>query len=121
MAMIKDNHREALARAGKSLAEGVAEIRARAPGALVEVEIDDLADLEAALAARPDWVLLDNMDVPTMAEAVRRTDGRAKLEASGGVSLDTVAAIAATGVDYISVGALTHSAKALDISLDLTF
>ncbi len=121
MAMVKDNHREALAREGRSLAEAVAAIRAAAPGALVEIEIDDLGQLEAALAARPEWVLLDNMAPDRMREAVRLTAGRAKLEASGGVTLATVAAIAATGVDAISVGALTHSAPALDISLELAF
>jgi nicotinate-nucleotide pyrophosphorylase (carboxylating) len=121
MAMIKDNHREALAREGLSLAQGVAAIRERTPAIPVEIEIDSLDDLEAALAARPEWVLLDNMTVEKMAEAVRRTAGRAKLEASGGVNLDTVRAIAETGVDAISVGALTHSARALDISLELSF
>jgi nicotinate-nucleotide pyrophosphorylase (carboxylating) len=121
MAMIKDNHREALARDGKSLTDGVEAIRARTPGVPVEVEIDSLDDLEAALAAKPEWVLLDNMPPAEMAEAVRRTAGRAKLEASGGVRLGTVRAIAETGVDAISVGALTHSAPALDISLDLRF
>lgn len=121
MAMIKDNHREALARSGRTLAQGVAAIRARTPGIPVEVEVDHLADLEAALAGKPEWVLLDNMTVEQMAEAVRITSGRAKLEASGGVKIDGVRAIAETGVDAISVGALTHSARALDISLDLSF
>ena len=121
MAMIKDNHREALAREGRSLADGVAAIRKRTPGIPVEIEIDALDQLEAALAANPEWILLDNMTTAGMADAVRRTRGRAKLEASGGVNLDTVRAIADTGVDAISVGALTHSAKALDISLDLEF
>lgn len=121
MAMIKDNHREALAREGRTLADGVAAIRARAPGAPVEIEVDHLGQLEAALAARPEWILLDNMPPAVMAEAVRRVAGRAKLEASGGVRLQTVGAIAQTGVDAISVGALTHSARALDISLELSF
>lgn len=121
MAMIKDNHREALAREGLSLAEGVAAIRERTPGIPVEVEVDALAQLHAALAGNPEWILLDNMSTADMAEAVRRTAGRAKLEASGGVTLETVRAIAETGVDAISVGALTHSARALDISLDLEF
>lgn len=121
MGMIKDNHREALARAGRSLAEGVAAIRHRAPGAPVEVEIDALAQLEAALDAKPEWILLDNMGPADMAEAVRRVAGRAKLEASGGVRLEWVRAIAETGVDAISAGALTHSAGAVDISLDLRF
>ena len=79
------------------------------------------AVIEAALAARPEWVLLDNMPAADIAEAVRQTAGRARLEASGGVRRETVAAIAATGVDAISVGALTHSAPALDISLELSF
>jgi len=121
MAMIKDNHREALERAELSLSDGVTAIRKRAPGIAVEVEIDSLEQLEDALAAKPEWILLDNMSAGEMAEAVRRTRGRAKLEASGGVTLATVREIAATGVDAISVGALTHSAKALDISLDLEF
>lgn len=121
MAMIKDNHREALAGEGRTLAEGVAAIRALRPGIPVEVEIDRLDELDAALAGQPEWILLDNMSPADMAEAVRRTAGRAKLEASGGVRLGTVGEIARTGVDAISVGALTHSAGALDIGLDLTF
>ena len=121
MAMIKDNHREALAREGRSLAEGVASIRRLFPGVPVEVEIDSLDQLEAALAESPEWVLLDNMSNAGMAEAVRRTRGRARLEASGGVKLSTVRAIAETGVDAISAGALTHSQGSLDISLELTF
>jgi nicotinate-nucleotide pyrophosphorylase (carboxylating) len=121
MAMIKDNHREALARMERSLADGVREIRDLSPGVPVEVEIDALDDLEAALEAAPEWILLDNMNVDDMATAVRLNAGRAKLEASGGVTLATVRAIAETGVDAISVGALTHSARALDISLELEF
>jgi nicotinate-nucleotide pyrophosphorylase (carboxylating) len=121
MAMIKDNHREALAREGKTLMQGVAAIRKRSPGIPVEVEVDSLDELESALAAQPDWVLLDNMSVEDMEAAVQLTRGRTKLEASGGVTLATVRAIAETGVDAISVGALTHSARALDIGLDLEF
>ena len=121
MAMIKDNHREALLREGRSLADGVAEIRKGTPGIPVEIEIDALSDLEAALAANPEWILLDNMNLADMAEAVASVGDRVKLEASGGVTLETVRAIAETGVDAISVGALTHSARALDISLDLRF
>lgn len=121
MAMIKDNHREALARAGKTLAQGVRAIRKRTPGIPIELEIDGLDDLDAALLAEPEWILLDNMTPAHMAEAVRRAAGRAKLEASGGITLATVRAVAETGVDAISVGALTHSAKALDISLELAF
>jgi nicotinate-nucleotide pyrophosphorylase (carboxylating) len=121
MAMVKDNHREAIRREGLTLAEAAGAIRRRSPGVSIEIEIDRLEQLEEALAARPEWILLDNMSVAEMAEAVRRTAGRARLEASGGVRLDTVRAIAETGVDAISVGALTHSARALDISLELVF
>ena len=76
--------------------------------------------MEEALEGRADIVLLDNMSVDEMAEAVRITGGRALLEASGGITLDNVAAVATTGVDLISVGALTHSVKALDISMDIS-
>ena len=121
MAMIKDNHREALARAGKTLAQGVAAIRRRSPHIQVEVEVDSLDELDAALAAGPEWILLDNMSPADMARAVVIVDGKAKLEASGGITLETVRAVAESGVDAISVGALTHSARALDIGLDLAF
>jgi nicotinate-nucleotide pyrophosphorylase (carboxylating) len=121
MAMIKDNHREALACEGRSLAQGVGAIRERSPGVPVEVEVDGLDDLEAALDGKPEWVLLDNMTIEQLREAVRRTAGRARLEASGGVTIATVRAIAETGVDAISVGGLTHSAGSLDIGLDLGF
>lgn len=121
MAMIKDNHREALSRVGRSLRDGVNAIRERTPGILVEVEIDSLSQIAEALDARPDWILLDNMNAGELAEAVRRVGGSVQLEASGGVNLSTVRGIAETGVDAISVGALTHSARALDISLDLAF
>ncbi|GIW17479.1 carboxylating nicotinate-nucleotide diphosphorylase [Tepidiforma sp.] len=121
MAMVKDNHREAIRREGRTLAEAAAAIRALRPGVAVEIEIDGLDQLDEALAARPEWILLDNMPLEAMAEAVRRVAGRAKLEASGGVRLETVRAIARTGVDAISAGALTHSARALDISLELEF
>lgn len=121
MAMIKDNHREALARAELSLSDGVAAIRSLSPGIPVEVEIDSLEQLDDALQARPEWILLDNMSPADMREAVQRVAGRVKLEASGGVTLASVREIAETGVDAISVGALTHSAGSLDISLDLEF
>ena len=121
MAMFKDNHLLALERIGVPLTTAVNSIRAQRPGIAVEIEIDRLEQLEDALAVHPEWVLLDNMSAELMREAVERTAGRAKLEASGGVTLATVRAIAETGVDAISVGALTHSAPALDISLDLEF
>lgn len=121
MAMIKDNHREALRRDGRSLSEGIAAIRTRAPGVAVEVEVDSLDELESALAGKPEWVLLDNMSTEDMRRAVAINAGRAKLEASGGITMETLRAVAETGVDAISVGALTHSAGSLDISLELTF
>ena len=114
--LIKDNH---IAACG-SLGEAVRRARAAAGHLMkVEVEIDGLGQLEEALKYGPDVVMLDNFSLSDMAEAVRRTAGRAVLEASGGVTLETVRAIARkTGVDVISVGALTHSASVLDIGLD---
>jgi nicotinate-nucleotide pyrophosphorylase (carboxylating) len=114
-ALVKDNH--VIAAGG--VAEAFAAVRERWPELPVEVEVDSLAQLDAVLAAGADLVLLDNMDVPELSEAVRRTAGRARLEASGGLTLATARGVAATGVDYLSVGALTHSARVLDIALDL--
>lgn len=120
MVLIKDNH---IAAAG-SITEAVrrAQAQARASGGRlpIEVEVRTLEELEEALALGVERILLDNMDLPTLREAVSRAKGRAKLEASGGINLENVAAVAATGVDYISVGALTHSAPALDLSLELS-
>jgi nicotinate-nucleotide pyrophosphorylase (carboxylating) len=84
----------------------------------VEVECDNLDQVKAAIEARADVIMLDNMSLPKLREAVKLIDGRAVTEASGGVNLQTVRPIAETGVDWISVGALTHSAKALDLALD---
>ncbi len=116
--LIKDNH---VALAG-GVARALDAARERA-GHLVkiELEVDTLAQLDEALAHPhgPDAILLDNFAVDDLAEAVRRARGRAILEASGGITLDSIAAIAATGVDVISVGALTHSVIALDIALDI--
>ena len=113
--LIKDNH---IAACG-SVAEAVRRARAAAGHLMkVEVEIDGLAQLEDALKHQPDVVMLDNFSLGDLAEAVRLTAGRAQLEASGGVTLQTVRGIAETGVDVISVGALTHSASVLDIGLD---
>jgi nicotinate-nucleotide pyrophosphorylase (carboxylating) len=114
--LIKDNH---LAAIGGDIATAVARARAiAAPGTAVQVECDTLAQVEAAIAAGADWVLLDNMSLDQLREAVARCAGRVVTEASGGVTLETVRAIADTGVDRISVGALTHSAPALDLGLD---
>ena len=113
--LIKDNHIAACGGVG----EAVRRARAAAGHLMkVEVEVDGLDQLEAALAHHPDVVMLDNFSLADLRAAVARAAGRAVLEASGGVSLDTVAAIAATGVDVISVGALPHSASVLDIGLD---
>jgi nicotinate-nucleotide pyrophosphorylase (carboxylating) len=114
--LVKDNH---LALAGANLADAVARARRELPHVLVEVEADDLAGVDRALEAGADWVLLDNMSCDMMRQAVALTGGRARLEASGNMSLDRVAEVAATGVDALSVGALTHSAPALDLGLDL--
>lgn len=121
MGMIKDNHREALARQGKTLAQAVATIRQHAPETPVEIEVDALEELPGALDAKPEWILLDNMTTGQLREAVAIVAGRARLEASGGITLERVAEIAETGVDAISSGALTHSAPALDIALDIDF
>jgi nicotinate-nucleotide pyrophosphorylase (carboxylating) len=114
-ALVKDNH--VVAAGGvKAAFEAV---RAMWPGLPVEVEVDSLEELSTALEAGADLVLLDNMSPSLMREAVALTDGRARLEASGGLSLETARAVGETGVDYLAVGALTHSAAVLDIGLDL--
>jgi len=92
--------------------------RAAYPLLKVEVEADTLEQADQALAAGADSILLDNMDLGQLREAVRRCAGTVPTEASGGIDLDTVGAIAQTGVNFISVGALTHSARAVDIGLD---
>jgi len=95
-------------------------VRMAFPDVPVEVEVDTLEQFDEVLAAGADLVLLDNFTVDQMIEAVRRNGGRARLEASGGLTLDQAADVAATGVDYLAVGALTHSAPVLDIGADLT-
>ncbi|MFQ2100294.1 carboxylating nicotinate-nucleotide diphosphorylase [Aeromonas sanarellii] len=111
--LIKENH--ILACGG--IPEAISEARRLNPDKPVEVEVESLAELEQALAARADIVMLDNFDIPMMQEAVRLNQGRAKLEVSGNVTLDTLASYAATGVDFISVGALTKHVRALDLSM----
>lgn len=113
--LIKDNHIAAaggVAAAMKRALASVGHLRA------IEIEVDGLDQLREALPFKPDAILLDNMSVAMLTEAVEIVDGLAKTEASGGVRLDTVKAIARTGVDYISAGALTHSAVNLDVGLD---
>jgi len=116
MVLVKDNH---LALGGVDLPAAVARARETLPGTPVEVEADDLEGVRRALAAGADRVLLDNMDEASMREAVALCRGHAVTEASGGMDLTGVARAAACGVDFVSVGALTHSAPALDLALDL--
>ncbi|MFM4820722.1 carboxylating nicotinate-nucleotide diphosphorylase [Aeromonas hydrophila] len=111
--LIKENH--ILACGG--IAEAISEARRLNPGKPVEVEVESLVELEQALAAGADIVMLDNFDIPMMREAVALNQSRAKLEVSGNVTLDTLADYAATGVDFISVGALTKHVRALDLSM----
>ena len=118
--LLKDNHLAALRSRGLDLAEAVREVKRRVPHTMkVEVEITSLDQIDAVVAGGADIVLLDNMLNDDMREAVRRIRGRALTECSGTVTLETVRERAATGVDLISSGALTHSAKALDISLEI--
>ena len=115
MVMIKNNH---IAACGGSIAQAVARVRAcDAQHRPIEVEVRDFAELDEALTLNVDRIMLDNMSVEDMRRAVGLVNGRVKLEASGNVTLETVRAIAETGVDYISTGSVTHSVKALDISL----
>ncbi len=117
MVLIKDNH---IAAAG-GISRAMESVRETANEKLaIEVEVTSLAQFDEALACGPDRIMLDNMGLEEMRRAVGLAGGRVELEASGNVSLDNVAEIAATGVDFISVGALTHSVRALDISLEIT-
>lgn len=118
--LIKDNHLAMLRKQGVDLAGAVAKAREGAQITVkVEVEAEDLAGVKEAAEAGVDIIMLDNMDVKSMREAVRLINGRALVEASGGITLEEVRQVAETGVDFISVGALTHSVRALDISLEL--
>jgi nicotinate-nucleotide pyrophosphorylase (carboxylating) len=115
MVLIKDNHLHFVG----SVAEAVRRARAKVrPGVKIEVEAASLLQVREALAAGADWIMLDNMPLETMSQAVGLAGGRVPLEASGNMSLDRIRAVAETGVDFISVGALTHSARAIDISMD---
>jgi nicotinate-nucleotide pyrophosphorylase (carboxylating) len=113
--LIKENH----AAAAGGVGEAVRRARATRPDLPLEVEVRTLEELDEALAAGAPRIMLDNMDLATMQVAVERTAGRASLEASGGVTLESLRGIAETGIDFISIGALTHSAPALDLSLIL--
>ena len=113
--MIKDNH----IHLGGGIASAVAQVRAFGAKAVIEVEVETLEQVDEALEAGADILLLDNMTIDDMREAVRRSRGRAKTEISGGVTLARIPELAATGADFISVGAFTHSAPAVDISFEI--
>jgi nicotinate-nucleotide pyrophosphorylase (carboxylating) len=115
-AMIKDNH----IKVAGGIQKAVSTLRTRIPHTIkIEVEVENLEQLQEALEARADIILLDNMDIDTLHQAVQLTAGQALLEASGGITEDTLAEVARTGVDFISIGALTHSTSSLDISFNL--
>ena len=111
----KDNH----IRLAGGVAAAVCAARRTWPGLAIEVEAQSLAQVDEALASGVDTVLADNLTLADVRETVRRARGRARVEVSGGVTLDRLADIAATGADYVSVGALTHSAPAIDISFEI--
>ncbi len=115
MAMVKDNH---IAMAG-GITAAVERVRAACPGKTIEVEVKNVTELEEALALNVELVMLDNFPLERVAEAVALNRGRARLEISGNVTLENIAEKAATGVDFVSVGALTHSFRSLDLSLKI--
>lgn len=116
MAMIKDNH----IKVAGNITNAVKQVRAHiAPGIKIEVEVSDLEETREALVCKADIIMLDNMNNADMAEAVKIIGGKAKTEASGNMSIPRLKEVAATGVDFISVGALTHSVTALDISMNI--
>ena len=116
MVLIKDNH---IAAAG-SIGAAVRAVRQAGTQLPIEVEVENFVQLEEALALDVDRIMLDNMPPAQMREAVGLTARRCQLEASGNITFDSIRAVAETGVDFISVGALTHSVRALDISLEIT-
>ncbi len=118
--LVKDNHWQAMRAQGIDIGDAIRQLRAKArQGLRIEVEVTSVEEAKESLAAGADILLLDNMGLEEMRQVVEMARGRALTEASGGITLETVRAVAETGVDYISVGALTHSAPALDISLEL--
>jgi nicotinate-nucleotide pyrophosphorylase (carboxylating) len=114
-ALIKDNH---IAAAG-GVAEAFSRVREKFPTAEIEIEVDNLEQLTEVLPLKPDLILLDNMKPALCRQAVEIVAGQCKLEASGGITLESAKEFAQTGVDYLAIGALTHSAPVLDIGLDL--
>lgn len=118
--MAKDNHLAVLTAGGRDLTEALREVRERLPHTThLEVEVDRIDQIEPVLSAGVDTIMLDNFSIDDLRTGVALVAGRAIIEASGGVNLETVGAIAATGVDVISVGALTHSVRSLDLGLDI--
>ncbi|MFH1663094.1 MAG: carboxylating nicotinate-nucleotide diphosphorylase [Chloroflexota bacterium] len=118
--LIKDNHIAALRQKGLSLKDIITGAKKKAPeGANIEIEVNTIAEAMEAAAAGVDIIMLDNMPPDEMKQVAKMTAGQVKLEASGGINLDNVHAVAKTGVDFISVGAITHSARAIDFSLEL--
>ena len=113
--LIKDNH----VRLAGGVGAAVAATRRHSPGLRVEVEAQTLAEVDEALTSGADIILVDNMETADIRQAVFRAQGRAKIEISGGVTLDRIRELGATGADYVSVGALTHSAPAVDISFEI--
>ncbi len=114
--LIKDNHIAAVG----NIKDAVRRAREKAPHTLkIEVETESIEQVKEALAAGADIIMLDNMDINTMKDAIKLIDGKALIEASGGINLDNVRQVAETGVDFISVGAITHSARAVDISMEV--
>jgi nicotinate-nucleotide pyrophosphorylase (carboxylating) len=113
--LIKDNH----VRLAGGVAAAVRRARTARPDLPVEVEAQSLPEVDEAIAARADTVLVDNLSLDEIREAVRRARGKAKVEISGGVTLDRIGTLAETGADFVSVGALTHSAPAADISFEI--
>ena len=120
MFLIKDNHIEVAGSITKAVEACVKYNKKHRTKFKIEVETKNLKEVEEALTTKVDIIMLDNFEIDEMTKAVKLINGKCKVEASGGVNLDTVKTIAETGVDFISVGALTHSVKALDISLEIT-
>jgi nicotinate-nucleotide pyrophosphorylase (carboxylating) len=117
--LVKDNHLAALKEDASALAAAIHQIRREKPEIKIEMEADTLKQVALFASLPIDLILLDNMAPETLREAVKQVAGRCQTEASGGVTLETVRAIAETGVDFISVGALTHSVKAIDFSMEI--